>query len=318
MILSEAVLFFLNACELEKNLSVRTLKAYTSDLKQFCGFLGMCDVNEPALVSPANLHAFVSELKSAKQLSDSSIRRKVAVVRRFFRFLEQRDLVSSNPFRNANFSFRQRITLPSVLNRQEIGAILSISKNSLAHVVQPASTSRRSPRRHFIMARDNALFELLFYTGARVGEIVKLNLQDCNLANGYVKFEGKGRRDRIVHLSCSPVTNALDLYLNLRAKEKSEESALFLNVRGRRLSVYGIEKRVLACASKADVKRRITPHVFRHTMATMMLENGADLRSVQEILGHASIRTTQIYTHISCEHRRQAMIQHHPRNLLWM
>jgi site-specific recombinase XerD len=166
--------------------------------------------------------------------------------------------------------------------------------------------------------RDNALLELLFYTGARVGEITKLDLQDCNLANGYVKFDGKGRRDRIVHLSCSPVTNALDLYLRVRAQVVGEELALFLNIRGKRLSVYGVEKRVSVYGLKANLNRRITPHVFRHTMATMMLENGADLRAVQEILGHASVRTTQIYTHISCEHRRQAMMQHHPRNLLWM
>lgn len=318
MVLGEAITFFLTACELEKNLSFRTLTAYSSDLAQFRSFLVAHSVDEPAVVTPPILHEFISELKSARQLSDSSIRRKVAVVRRFFKFLEQRDLIIGDPFRKANFSFRQRLALPRVLNLHEIGALLSVSKSSLMHAAQPASASRKSFRKQFIMARDNALLELLFYTGARVGEIVKLNLQDCNLANGYVKFEGKGRRDRIVHLSCSPVISALDLYLRIRVQEKSEEPALFLNVRGNRLSVYGVEKRVSVYASRADLKRRITPHVFRHTMATMMLENGADLRSVQEILGHASIRTTQIYTHISCEHRRQAMIQHHPRNLLWM
>ena len=318
MVLGEAIMFFLNACELEKNLAFRTLTAYSSDLAQFINIVGPRSENDPALVTPPLLHAFVSELKNTRRLSDSSIRRKVAVVRRFFKFLEQRDLIGSNPFRKANFSFRQRVRLPPVLNQQEIGAILSISKGSLAHAVQQVSPTSKIRRKHFVMVRDNALIELLFYTGARVGEIVKLNLQDCNLANGYVKFDGKGRRDRIVHLSCSPVMSALDLYLRMRIHGKCDEKALFLNVRGKRLSVYGIEKRVSVCASKANLKRRITPHVFRHTMATMMLENGADLRSVQEILGHASIRTTQIYTHISCEHRRQAMIQHHPRNLLWM
>jgi integrase/recombinase XerD len=171
--------------------------------------------------------------------------------------------------------------------------------------------------KHFVTARDNALLELLFYTGARVGEIAKLNLRDYDLANGYVKFDGKGRRDRIVHLNCSPVISALDFYLRIRNQVGADEPALFLNARGKRLSIYGIEKRVSLRGSRADLKRRITPHVFRHTMATMMLENGADLRTVQEILGHSNIRTTQIYTHISCEHRRQAMIQHHPRNLFW-
>lgn len=318
MTLREAIVFFLNACELEKNLSSRTLKAYSWDLAQFQSFLRTQNVDDPAPVTSQILHSFVSELRTAKRLSDSSIRRKIAVIRRFFKVLEQRDLIAVNPFRKANFSFRQRFVLPSVLNRQEIGAILNIFKRSLADAARPTPALSKVFGKQFVIVRDNALVELLFYTGARVGEVVKLNLQDCNLANGYVKFDGKGRRDRIVHLSCSAVTRALDLYLRIRTQIGNEESALFLNVRGKRLSIYGVEKRVSVYGLIANIERRITPHAFRHTMATMMLENGADLRAVQEILGHANIRTTQIYTQISCEHRRQAMMQHHPRNLFWV
>jgi site-specific recombinase XerD len=242
----------------------------------------------------------------------------MAVLRMFFKFLEQRDIITATPFQKANFSFKQHIRIPRFLTRQEVSALFSAVKESLAPIAQRASDLSQISRKQFIALRDNALLELLFYTGARVGEVLKLNLYDCDVDSAYVKFEGKGRRDRIVHLGCAAVTEALRFYLHARFHLADEQAALFLNVRGGRLSVYSVERMVAAYGVKANLKMRITPHAFRHTMATMMLENGADLRAVQEILGHASVRTTQIYTHVSSEHSRRAMMQHHPRNLFWI
>jgi integrase/recombinase XerD len=211
MYLHEAAAYFLNACELEKNLTPRTLIAYASDLHQFQTFMSASRTVEPEFVSSPLLHSFVSELKVGKHLSDSSIRRKVAVVRRFFTFLEQRDIIQSNPFRKANFSFRQRVAIPRVLNRQEIMAILSVLKQPLTESLPWGEVSDNVSIQKFVAVRDNALLELLFYTGARVGEIVGLNLSDCNIEGGYVRLDGKGRRDRIVHLGCAAITGAISL-----------------------------------------------------------------------------------------------------------
>jgi integrase/recombinase XerD len=317
VIVQEAIAFFLNACEMEKNLASRTLTAYASDLKQFSAFLTAKDVSDPSLVSSQLLHSFVAQLKTDKLLCDSSIRRKIAVVRRFFKFLEQRDILSGNPFRKATFSFRQRATIPHVLNREEVNAIFRAVNDRPGLFDLQGSTRDEGLQKKFISIRDNAIVELLFYTGARVGEITKLDLTDCDLQKPCVTIDGKGRRDRVVPLDCPAVLGALNLYLSARPRVGCSEAALFLSVRGTRLSVFAVERRISIYGMKAHLERRITPHVFRHTMATMMLENGADLRAVQEILGHASVRTTQIYTHVSSEHRRRAMIEHHPRNLFW-
>jgi integrase/recombinase XerD len=161
MLLHEATDFFLNACELEKNLSSHTLAAYSSDHNQFRTFLRVHNVEQPSSVVSPMLHGFVAELKNVKGLSDSSIRRKIAVLRRFFRFLEQREISSPNPFNKAFFAFRQRAKIPEVLSRREVMAMMNVAKDPLARLLQEGQ-----PKRQFIAFRDNALLELLFYTGA--------------------------------------------------------------------------------------------------------------------------------------------------------
>jgi len=318
MILKEAVSFFLNACELEKNLSPHTLAAYSSDLRQFCSCATGLGVHEVSHVIPQVLHSFVHTLKNVARLKDSSIRRKIAVLKSFFRFLEQRDAITLNPFRKTNFSFRQGSAIPRILNTREIGAIMNAVKESLTPNRLQELNLRSISKGLFVALRDNAIVELLFYTGARVGEIVRLDLADCDLEGGLIKLNGKGRRQRVVHVGCAPVTSALKLFIQARAKIARTDGALFLNTRGTRLSVYSVERRVAKYAAKASLEVKVTPHTFRHTMATMMLENGASIRTVQEILGHSSIKTTEIYTHVSSDQKRRAMSEFHPRNLLWV
>lgn len=153
----------------------------------------------------------------------------------------------------------------------------------------------------------------LFYSGARIGELLELDIGDIDLNAGFAKIKGEGRRERIVYLGCDPVTNALKRYMHIRSDIPSQTEALFLNNRNNRLSIYSAESIVRKLADNAGLFIRVTPHMFRHTMATMLLENGADLRSIQEILGHASISTTEIYTHVSMTRKRQVMSEFHPR-----
>jgi integrase/recombinase XerD len=303
MDLSEAVRLFLRSCSLEKNLSVHTLRAYGTDLRQFTEFATTRGVTTPPLVSCDFVQEHIENLKVAKRHRDSSIRRKIAVMRTFIKFLERRGLIEQNPLARITFSFRQERRLPTILSRHEINSILTRARD--------LSTNRGVS--NCTLIRNYAFLELLFYSGARVGEILKLDLPDCDLKSGVAKIKGKGRRERIIYIGCDPVITALRSYLHLRRSVGPNECALFLNRNGRRLSVYSAERIVKKYAESVGVHSRVTPHVFRHTMATMMLENGADLRSIQEILGHASISTTEIYTHVSAERQRQVMAEFHPR-----
>lgn len=318
MTLGECVRIFLKSCECEQNLSRHTLKAYSSDLQQFCRLANDMQLNDPAAISESFVHEFSQELKNRNLLADSSIRRKIAVLRRLFRFLEKRGVLSTSPFRNLDLSFKTPSTIPSILNLTEVRAILNAARDS--DTAGEVGADERNPKQveRFLNLRDRALLELLFYTGARVGEIVRLDMADCDFESGSICVNGKGARQRLIPLGCAPVLQVLQLYLKFRKRIGDSDPALFTNSRGRRISVYAVERRVARYCQKAGMTKRVTPHLFRHTMATMLLENGADLRVVQEILGHASIRTTQIYIHVSTAHRRRAMNNYHPRNLIWI
>lgn len=309
MQLSEAVRLFLRSCNLEKNLSAHTLRAYAIDLQQLIQFATSENVASPTLFSSDFFQRYIEDLKFTRQHRDSSIRRKIGVLRSFIRFLGTRDLVKQNPLAGLRLNFRQEKRLPSVLSRQEVGSIL-ISAKRLSNSAIDSSWDAIS------RARNYAFLELLFYTGARVGEILKLDISDCDLERGLAWIKGKGRRERIVYIGFGPVIAALKRYLRLRRLADPNESAVFLNRYGSRLSTNSAERIVRRCADSAGIRSRVTPHIFRHTMATMMLENGADLRSIQEILGHASIATTEIYTHVSADRKRQVMSEFHPRRFL--
>jgi len=316
MILSHGIAHFLRMCELEQNLSPHTLAAYTIDLGQFAKLLRIQE-RECHEIDSVLIQQYISELRHAIRLQDSSIRRKVAVLRRFFRFLEQRDLVQVSPFRKISVSFRQPMKVPRVLNRREVGCMLDAAKEAIAPGALKQLETEHVSRGLFLALRDNCLIELLFYTGARVGEIVRLNLSDYDPTSCLLRISGKGRRERVMHVESAPVAHALKLYRCARDKRPTTDIALYVSVLGKRLSVYSVESRIARLAAKACLGSRVTPHVLRHTMATMMLDNGADIRVVQEILGHSNIRTTEIYTHISNERRRRAMSDQHPRNLFW-
>ncbi len=213
-------------------------------------------------------------------------------------------MLQQNPLARLRLSFRHEKKLPTVLTHEQIEALLALAKKESGSTANGAS---------FAAVRDHALLELLFYSGARIGELLKLETNDLDLNAGVAKIKGKGRRERFIYLGCDPVIKALKRYLRLRALVPATTEAFFLNARHRPLSIYSAESIVRKCAQRARLQIRVTPHVFRHTMATMLLENGADLRSIQEILGHSSISTTEIYTHVSTERKRQVMREFHPR-----
>jgi integrase/recombinase XerD len=303
MLISDAIGAFLRACDLDRNLSPLTVKAYSVDLTQFQKFVRVRAIHEADAIDAIVIQDFIAHFKP--RYADASIRRKIAVVRAFIGYLDRRGLIQNNPFSKIRFSFRLVKRLPTVLNLEQVQAVLSVLRS------QRHKNSMKTKK-----LRNLALIELLFYTGARIGELLKLDLVDVNLERGYAKIKGKGRRERIIYIGCDPVLKAVRTYINERTKIHCATEALFLNNRGSRLSANSAEAIVRNCAKAASINTRVTPHIFRHTMATMLLENGADIRSIQEILGHASISTTEIYTHVSAARKQRVMSEFHPRRMM--
>lgn len=303
MTIGEAIREFLRSCEIEKNLTELTLRAYRADLAQFCLFATTRGMQQLDQITGPLIQAFIAELNQADYF-ESSVRRKLAVLKACIKHLEWVDLIHQSPLAKLRLHFRHERKLPRVLSRLQVEAVLAVAKRK---------TGMRGRALSFVRVRDHALLELLFYSGARIGELLKLDTSDIDLNSGIAKIKGKGRRERVAYLGCDPVTNALKRYMNVRSDMPAQTEALFLSNRGNRLSIYAAESIVRKLAEAAGLPIRVTPHMFRHTMATMLLENGADLRSIQEILGHASISTTEIYTHVSMTRKRKVMSEFHPR-----
>lgn len=287
---------FLEHLLLERGLSERTLDAYGRDVGRLIAFLRARGVERPGEATAADLRAFVYDLTD-RGLEATSIRRALSAVRTYFAFLLAEGHVVSDPSERleAPRSWRR---LPGVLSRGEIERLLEA----------PDPMDR-------LYWRDRALLEFAYASGVRVGELITLRLRDLWLEDGFASVYGKGAKERLVPIGRSAV-RALDLYLReLRPRlEKGEgDGVVFLNARGRPLSRMGAWKILRKHVERAGIRKRVTPHTLRHTFATHLLEGGADLAAVQEMLGHADIATTQIYTHVDREYLRDVHRRFHPR-----
>lgn len=280
-----------------KNLSKRTLSAYRSDLRQFAAF-------EQDLFHP-DLCAYVGYLSNDLNLKDSSIRRKIISLKVFYEYLESKAYLSSNPFAKLKFRFKQERRLPKTLTVNEVKRLLAVLERE----------TRGADGADPIRLRDAALLDLLISTGIRIGEAAALCLDDVILTERTILIHGKGRKQRLIYIS-SPVTwNRLFALIKARRAD-GKNSHLFLNRNGNPLTNRAIETIYRKYVEKAKINPKSTPHYLRHTFATNLLANGADLRSVQEILGHASVATTQIYTEITIQRRRQVLTKYNYRNKL--
>ncbi|MDE6355952.1 MAG: tyrosine-type recombinase/integrase [Clostridia bacterium] len=288
---------FINYLHATKNLSNKTLKAYTSDLKQFFNF-------ERKILSP-DICGFIAHLNNELKLKDTSIRRKIITLKNFYDFLYNENIITFSPFAKLKFRFRQERKLPKTLPIKDITKLLdciSIDNNHL------------SPFAKCTFARDAALLDLLISTGIRIGEAAAITLDDIISPEHTILIHGKGRKQRLIYIS-SPVTWER-LRTLIKERKKSSNKYLFVNRYGNPLSIHGIEDIYKKYLKKAQINTKSTPHYLRHTFATNLLANGADLRSVQEILGHASIATTQIYTEVTTARKKQVLKKFNYRNKL--
>src|SRR5437764_225005 len=302
MDVQQAIVEFLEHGQSVRNLSDRTLRAYQSDLTQFHVQMKQ---EETASITPEHLETYLDKLGDGPY-RDTSIRRKVAALKVFFRFLEERGIVNESPARRLKIKHPIENRVPTVLSAREIRALLTAPKEQISEMSSMRDHSAGGRNRYFCAVRDNVILELLFSTGIRIGELVALDTKDVDLERHQIQITGRATRGRLVTLTAEPISDALVNYLDLRNERSLDTQALFVGRSGTRLTIYSIENIFKKHTRLAEIKRHITPHALRHTMAAMLVSNGTDIREVQEILGHASILSTQVYTRLPVAKGRRA------------
>jgi integrase/recombinase XerD len=292
----------------------KTQSAYASDLAQFVEFVGKN--RELRSVKGPVIEHWAARLKE-QEYAPASIRRKIVVLKVFCSYWVRRGVLAESPFWRVKISFGRIQQLPRTLTEAETRALISRARrNGPGRRIQRLAKRTHKPllpsHSGYRNLRDLALVDLLFATGMRVGEVSSLDVKDFSSQEAVFRVRGKGGRDR---LAFTVDQNTLEIqrnHLQSRSRIETDDPALFLNARGKRLSTQGISGVLTRLREEAGIQRHITPHMLRHTVATLLLRNGADIRIVQEFLGHASIATTQRYTHITKEHLIGALRKHHP------
>ena len=304
MNVQQAIAEFLEHGQTVRNLSDRTLRAYQSDLTQF-----HTHVNEATMVeiTPADLEGYLDKLGTGPY-RDTSIRRKVAALKVFFRYLEEKGVVAESPARKLRIKKPVENRVPTVLSTREIRALLAAPKDQITALAASRDQSPGGRNRYFCAVRDNIILELLFSTGIRIGELVALNASDVDVDKRHIQITGRATRGRVVTLTSDVVIEAFVQYLELRGDRSLDTPALFVGRSGTRLTIYSIENIFKKHVRIAEIKRHITPHSLRHTMAAMLVSSGTDIREIQEILGHASILSTQVYTRLPISKNRRSAV----------
>jgi integrase/recombinase XerC/integrase/recombinase XerD len=294
MNVQQAIADFLQHGQAVRNLSDRTIRAYQSDLSQF-----NVHVNDANMVdiTPEQLEGYLEKLGTGPY-RDTSIRRKVAALKVFFRYLEEKGVVSESPARKLKIKRPVENRVPTVLSAREVRSLLAAPKDQIAELATLRDHSPGGRNRYFCAIRDNLILELLFSTGIRIGELVALNVADVDLDTRQIQITGRATRGRSVALTSDLVVAALRTYIELRNERTLDTPGLFVGRSGTRLTIYSIENIFKKHVRLAEIKRHITPHALRHTMAAMLVSSGTDIREIQEILGHASILSTQVYTRL--------------------
>lgn len=284
-----------------KNISEYSRLAYSSDLKDFIRF---CNgkINKNILVE------YVSYLLQERHLCDTTISRKLITLKMFFEYLYSKNIIEDNYYQNCHFKFRKERRLPKTLTKNEIAELLKTAtaeKNSANSNSEILRTSR-----------NLALIDVLISTGIRIGEASAISLDDIITSEKTLLIHGKGRKQRLIYISCDETWNNLNKWINIRKEMNIATDKLFVNRTGNQLGIHGIEYIYKQIKEKAGINPPSTPHYLRHTFATNLLSNGADLRSVQELLGHSSVEITEIYTEITTQRKKEVLDKYNFRNML--
>lgn len=293
---------YLEYCRCRKHLDSKTLKAYQIDLNQyenFCSEIPKCMTKELIDDYITHLH---------KNYKTKTIKRKIASLKSFFRHMEYKEIIQENPFSNLELRFREARPLPKTIPLHYLQSFLTILYNQ-----KETAVSEYQKR---CCIRDIAVIELLFATGMRISELCSLKPSDVDLKNNSILIYGKGAKERIIHISNPDVISALECYQHTFQTDIDTCGYFFVNRLQKKLSDQSVRFMIKNYTKLANIDHHITPHMFRHSFATLLLEQDVDIRYIQQILGHSSISTTEIYTHVSQIKQKEILGQKHPRNLI--
>lgn len=304
--LQAAISDLLLYCQFEKSLSPKSIKAYRTDLTQLCSFLTANNFDtDISNISKMELREY---LISISGLKSKTIKRKVASLKILFNYLEFEDKLLINPLRKMRIKIKDSRKLPTVMDIREISKIFKVAYNQKMEITDQNSYS------YFEATRNIVIVELLFTTGARVSEIADLKGTCINLNSGNMIIKGKGNKERMIQICNKETLEMLRNYKQLSvAKFINEKNDFLINRFGNKLSDQSIRNLVKKLAINAGISKKITPHLFRHTFATLLLEKDVDIKYIQSLLGHSSIMTTQIYTHVNKAKQRKILKTKHPR-----
>lgn len=305
MLLQNAIEDFRFHCKYEKNLNSKTLRAYNIDLTQFLMSFNTYKVQK---IDKYNLKDYVEKLYD-NNYKIKTIKRKLAVLKALFNYLEFDEIIEVNPFRKLRLALKEPKMLPKTLDLKEIQLILKyLYTHKQKHQFKDTCSYK-------LLVRDIVTIEMLFATGVRVSELSNLKINEINIKTGMIKIFGKGSKERMIQICDHEVLSLLKEYVKLFNLE-NKKGFFLLNRLDKRFSEQGIRLMVQKHQEQINASKHITPHMFRHSFATLLLEEGVDVRYIQNMLGHASISTTQIYTKVNTKHQRKILNTKHPRKHL--
>lgn len=286
---------YLDYCKFRKELDFNTLKAYRIDLRQFFEFAGK------GMPDRRIIEAYITELH--KKYRQKTVKRKIASLKAFYTYLEEQELITESPMRRIRTKFKEERILPRIIPRREIEKLLNVMYRQL-----------KSGKGKKTILRDLAVVEMFFATGARVYEVANIKIENMDLSSGIIRFMGKGGKERVIQIGSREVTVLLRQYYTENKEVIRRCGYFFVNQNGNRFSEQSIRRMLKQYTKSAGIERNITPHMFRHSFATYLIEEGVDVSCVQRILGHSSIKTTQIYIHIAAGTQADILRNMHPRN----
>lgn len=291
---------YLSFCKSQKRLDSKTLKAYRIDLNQFSEHVSAISISS---ISTSVLETYISSLHIAYK--PKTVKRKIASLKAFFHYLEYRDLVVLNPFNKIQVKFREPVTLPKTIPLHTVELFLS--------AMYTQCKDAKTPCQKMYVLRDIAVIELLFSTGMRISELCSLKPADIDLYDQTVLIFGKGSKERKIQIGTDDVIDVLKKYEQEFHSKIKDCGYFFINRLNQRLSEQSVRNMIQKYASLASIDLHITPHMFRHTFATSLLEADVDIRYIQEMLGHSSINVTEIYTHVAMAKQKDILTTKHPR-----
>lgn len=290
---------YLKDCSLRKRLSQKTIRAYKIDLRQYFEFVG--EKKDDLKIINDYIHFLNKKYSKYK-----TVKRKIASIKAFYSYLEYEEIITFSPFNKIRTKIKEPKMLPKIIQKEDLNRIFTLLFNNLSN----ANTEYKKK----LALRNITIIELLFSTGIRISELCNIHTNDISFKDRSLKIFGKGSKERILYLGSDQVIDFLKKYIDSNAVTDAENNYIFLNKFNEQLSEQTVRILLKNIENELKLSVHITPHMFRHTFATTLLEKEVDIRYIQNILGHSSISTTQIYTHVTYLKQKQIMIEKNPMN----